>query len=358
MDLERLRKKIDEIDDQILGLLNARAEVVKEVGKSKAKSSMAYYDPGREERILNRLQKINRGPFPASAVRSVFREIISASLSLEKPIRIAYLGPEATFTHIAALKKFGLSASLTPMLSLTRVFSAVERDQADYGVVPMENSTEGVAIHTLDLFIDSELKTCTEIIFNIQHDLLAQHSELDKIERVYAHPQSIVQCSEWLRENLPNRHIIEVPSTFRAVELVKEDAAAALIAEETLRELYRLHTVRKKIEDNTDNFARFLVLWKGTSAPTGDDQTSLLFSMKDQIGALSLLLQPFAQHQVSLRRIESRPIPNRPWESVFLVDFDGHIQEDRVARLLEDLKVNCDFFKILGSYPKSKLNAE
>lgn len=357
MDLENLRKKIDEIDNQILDLLNARAEVVKEIGRSKAKSSRAYYDPSREEQILTRLQKMNKGPFPASSVRSVFREIISASLSLEKPMRVAYLGPEATFTHIAALKKFGLSASLTPMSSLSRVFSAVERDQADYGVVPLENSTEGVASHTLDLFIDSELKTCTEIILNIRHDLLARHTELEKIEKVYAHPQSIAQCSQWLRENMAGKAIIEVPSTFRAVELVRNDETAALIAEETIRGLYQLHTVCKRIEDNTHNFARFLVLWKGMSQPTGDDQTSILFSMKDQIGALSLLLQPFVHHQINLRRIESRPIPNRPWESVFLVDFDGHVQDERVVKLLDDLRVHCDFFKILGSYPKSKLNA-
>ena len=355
MKLKKLREKIDEIDEQILNLLNARAEVVKEVGKSKAKNSINYYDPDREEKILTRLQQINKGHFPNASIIAVFREIISASLSLEKPIKIAYLGPEATFTHIAALKKFGFSASLTPMIGLKQVFSAVERDRADYGVVPLENSIEGVASHTLDLFIDSELKIFTEIIFNIKHDLLGLHTDLAKIKKIYAHPHSLFQCSEWLQEYWTNKSIIEVPSTSQGVKLVRQDSTAALIAEETIGGLYHLHTVRKRIEDNTRNFARFLVLKKNWGPPTNNDQTSILFSMKNKVGALSLLLQPFVGQRINLLRIDSRPIPNRPWESVFLVDFDGHVQEDRVAQALEELKTHCDFFKILGSYPKSKL---
>lgn len=356
MTLEKLRKKIDEIDNQILGLLNARAEIVIEVGRSKAASKTNYYDPAREERILNRLQKMNDGPFPNAAVVAVFREIISASLSLEKPLKIFYLGPEATFTHIAVLKKFGFAASLTPVLSLRQVFSALERDQADYGVVPLENSIEGVSSHTLDLFIDSNLKIFTEILFHIKYDLLGLDSDLSKVEKIYAHPHSILQCGGWLRENWQNKSIIEVSSTSRALQLVREDATSALIAEETIGGLYHLNTICKRIEDDNRNFARFLVLNKRSSPPTNNDQTSILFSMKNQVGTLSLLLQPFVQHQINLLRIESRPIPNRPWDSVFLADFDGHVQEERVIQALEQLKGNCDFFKILGSYPKSKLN--
>ena len=356
MKLQELRKQIDKIDEQILDLLNARTEVVKEVGKSKAKNSIGYYDPAREEKILARLQKINKGSFPNASIVAVFREIISASLSLEKPMKIAYLGPEATFTHIAALKKFGFAATLNPMIGLKEVFSAVERDRADYGVVPLENSIEGVASYTLDLFIDSEVKIFTEIIFNIKHDLLCLHTDPDKIQKIYAHPHSILQCSEWLRKNWANKTISEVSSTSQGVKLVHEDPTAALIAEETIGGLYQLHTVYKRIEDNTRNFARFLVLKKNWSPPTNIDQTSILFSMKNKVGALSLLLRPFVHQKINLQRIESRPIPNRPWESVFLVDFDGHVQEDRVTLALEELKNYCDFFKILGSYPKSKLN--
>lgn len=355
MKLTKLREQIDKIDEQILDLLNARTEVVKEVGKSKAKNSLNYYDPTREEKILTRLQQINKGPFPNASIIAVFREIISASLSLEKPMKIAYLGPDATFTHIAALKKFGFAASLTPMIGLKQVFSAVERDRADYGVVPLENSIEGVASHTLDLFIDSELKIFTEIIFNIKHDLIGLHSDPAKIKKIYAHPHSIFQCSEWLRKHWVDKSILEVSSTSQGVKLVHQDPTAALIAEETIGGLYQLHTVYKRIEDNTRNFARFLVLKKNWSPPTNNDQTSILFSMKNKVGALSLLLQPFVNQKINLQRIESRPIPNRPWESVFLVDFDGHVHEDRVTQALEELKTYCDFFKILGSYPKSKL---
>jgi len=354
--LEKLRQRIDEIDEQILNLLNTRAEVVQEVGHWKAKDSLNYYDPAREERILSRLQQMNKGPFPNASIIAVFREIISASLSLEKPLKIVYLGPEATFTHIATLKKFGFSASLIPMISLQQVFSSVERDQADYGVVPLENSIEGVASHTLDLFIDSELKIFTEIILNIKQDLLSLHTDFDKIEKIYAHPHALIQCRNWLQEHCQGKSIIEVYSTFQAVKSVREDPSAALIAEETIGGLYQLHTVYERIEDNTRNFGRFLVLKKTWGPDTGDNQTSILFSMKDRVGALSLLLQPFVKHDINLLRIESRPIPNRPWESVFLVDFDGHIQEDRIGQALGELKTHCDFFKALGSYPKSKLN--
>ncbi len=356
MKIEKLREKINGVDDQILELLNTRADIVKEIGKSKVKNSLNFYDPAREERILTRLQKKNKGSFPNASIVAVFREIISASLSLEKPLKIFYLGPEATFTHIAALKKFGFAATLNSMISLKQIFSALERDQADYGVVPLENSIEGVASHTLDLFIDSELKIFTEIILKIKHDLLALHTDFSKISKIYAHPHSLLQCSEWIREHWKNKSIVEVSNTSQAISQVSRDPSTALIAEETIGGIYNLHTVCKRIEDTTRNFARFLVLKKTWSPVTKEDQTSILFSMKNQVGALSLLLQPFVHHQISLLRIESRPVPNRPWECVFLVDFDGHIEEIRVKEALEELKIHCDFLKILGSYPKSKIN--
>ena len=354
--LEELRAEIDRIDEQILALLNERAKVVLQVGKTKSSRKMDFYDPSREERIYRRLQQLNGGPFPNEAVKTVFREIMSASLALEHPLKVAYLGPKATFTHLACLKKFGLSAQFVPVRSIQDVFGEVERRLAAYGVVPVENSTEGVVSHTLDMFVDSELKICAEILLAISLNLLSLAEDVGKIDKVYSHWQPIAQSRRWLRENLPAADIIEVSSTAEAAELACGDPAAAAIASEMAAQLYGLKILCPRIEDNVRNFTRFLVIGHDYAAPSGEDKTSIMFSLRDKVGALHDMLQPFAQQGVNLSKIESRPSKKRAWEYVFYLDLQGHVSEPKIKRALAQLQPQVLFLKILGSYPQGKMN--
>ncbi|MGA1842998.1 MAG: prephenate dehydratase [bacterium] len=358
MDLEELRKRIDAIDQGILRLLNDRAEVVKEVARVKRETNKEYHDPTREEEILQRLQRQNPGNFPSMAIRPVFREIISACLSLEAPIRIAYLGPEATFTHMAVMKKFGSSAGLIPAKSVEAVFSEVERGRATYGVVPVENSSEGVVSHTLDMFVSSDLKICAEVMLEVHHNLLSRGTGLDEIEKVYSHPQAVAQSRAWLRDNLPNRQVIEVSSTARAAEMACQDATAAAIASELAANIYDLNIVRSRIEDMVHNYTRFLVIGKKPSTRTGRDKTSVIFSIKDRVGALYHMLKPFAKKGINLTKIESRPTKKQPWEYIFFVDLVGHEDDEKVRGALADLKDQCIFLKVLGSYPIAETRDE
>jgi len=351
MDLEELRKRIDAIDHGILRLLNDRAEVVKEVARIKRETHKEYHDPAREEEILQRLQRSNPGNFPSMAIRPVFREIISACLSLEAPICIAYLGPEATFTHMAVMKKFGSSASLIPAKSVEAVFSEVERGRATYGVVPVENSSEGVVSHTLDMFVSSDLKICSEVMLEVHHNLLSRSISLAGIDKVYSHPQAVAQSRAWLRDNLPNCQVLEVSSTARAAEMACQDPAAGAIASELAANIYDLNIIRSRIEDMVHNYTRFLVIGKNLSPRTGNDKTSVIFSIKDRVGALYHMLKPFAKKGINLTKIESRPTKQQPWEYVFFVDLIGHKDDEKVRDALEDLKDQCIFLKVLGSYP-------
>jgi chorismate mutase / prephenate dehydratase len=352
-DMFEYRQAIDRIDDEIIRLLNERSKSVIEIGKIKKEKDAAanLHTPGREAAIIERLTKLNTGPFPSEAIRSVYREIMSASLSLEGPQKVAYLGPRATFTHMACMQKFGSSAQYVPVHSIKEVFSEVERGRANFGVVPIENSTEGVVNHTLDMFIDSNLLIYGEVLQEVSHHLLSTSGLIESVKKVYSHPHAIAQCRNWLETNLPHVPTVEAPSTARAAELCIEEPSSAAIASELAGQLYGLKVIKARIEDNLNNVTRFLVLSQKPSERTGKDKTSLMLSVKDKVGALYDLLRPFASHGISMTKIESRPSQRKAWEYIFFVDVEGHIGEERVSRAVEEIKGRCLFMKILGSYP-------
>jgi chorismate mutase/prephenate dehydratase len=351
--LKFLRQKIDSLDEQILHLLNQRAEVALEVGRVKSETRRDPYNPQREEEILKRLASQNSGPFPQKAVSSVFQEIISACRSLEVELTVVYLGPPATHTHLAAIERFGTSIHAFPTESIEEVFDAVERGRASFGVVPIENSTEGVVNRTLDRFIESEVKICGEILIRISHDLLSRSGSPEKIRKIYSHPQALAQCRQWLRKRFPQVALSETTSTARAAQLAAEDEEAAAISSSLASQLYGLRVVESRIEDYLHNYTRFLVLGRQMIERTGRDKTSLLFSISHSPGSLYEILKPFSAKAINLTKIESRPIKDKPWEYVFFLDFEGHGADRQVQEALTEMKREVLFFKVLGSYPRS-----
>jgi chorismate mutase/prephenate dehydratase len=352
--LSALRQAIDDIDDRILDLLNQRAAVVIEVGKAKAGQSKDFYVPSRERAIYERLTAANPGPFPSEAIRKVFREIISASLSLEQPMKVAFLGPQGTFTHAAAMQQFGFSAQLVPQKSIPAVFDEVARGRAPYGVVPVENSTEGVVSHTLDMFMESELKINAEIMLGISHFLMSRSGRMTDIKKIVSHPQPLAQCRKWLEENLPDVPLVDVGSTALAAQMALEDDSFGAIAGEMAATLYGLQVVKERIEDNPNNFTRFLVIGKNTPERGGRDKTSLMFNIKDQPGILYRMLEPFSKREINLSKIESRPMKKKAWEYIFFLDIEGHIDDEPITAAVAELKDYCQFLKVLGSYPRAR----
>jgi chorismate mutase/prephenate dehydratase len=353
--LSELRARIDRVDDQILDLLDQRAACNAEIGRIKARDAASPFVPARELEIYERLERRGGGPFPRTAVRSVFREIISASISLQRGVKVSYLGPRGTFTHQAALQQFGRMADYLPSSTIAEIFAAVERGQAEFGVVPVENSTEGVVSHTLDLFVDSPLTICAEIHVPIHHALLSREGELERITVVYSHAQPLAQCRQWLELNLPGVPQQTLHSTTQAAERASAESGAAAIASLAAAELYGLRVVRAGIEDHEGNTTRFLVICREAPRRSDRDITSLLFSIKrDLPGALYRALEPFALAKVNLTRIESRPTKSRAWEYIFFCDFEGHADDPRVARAIAELEPRCDFVKVLGSYPRAE----
>ncbi len=352
-DLSGYRKEIDRIDDEILRLLNERSKSVIEIGRLKKQQDAEanLHTPAREAAIIERLVKQNTGPFPSEAIRPVYREIMSASLSLEGPQKVAYLGPRATFTHMACMQKFGSSAQYIPVQSIKEVFSEVERGRANFGVVPIENTTEGVVNHTLDMFIDSNLLIYGEVLQEVSHHLLSKSGVAEEVKKICSHPHAIAQCRNWLETNMPHAAVAEVASTARAAELCLEDPSIAAIASELAAQLYGLKVIKSRIEDNLNNVTRFLVLSQKPPQRTGKDKTSLMLSIKDKVGALYDLLRPFASHGLSMTKIESRPSRRKAWEYIFFVDVEGHIEEERVKKAVEEITGRCLFMKVLGSYP-------
>jgi chorismate mutase/prephenate dehydratase len=361
MDLSELRRAIDAVDDEILRLLNERARLVKEVGKAKEALAAPFYVPDRERKIVERLKEANAaggGPFPTDAVQPVFAEIISACLSLEKPLRVAYLGPEATFTHQAARARFGLSAVYVPAATIAQVFAEVDKGLADLAVVPIENSTEGVVTSTLDMFMESELTISAEVVLEVNQCLLTRTGSLDGITKVYSHPQALGQCRAWLAANLPRAALIEVASTALAARLARDETSAAAVASELAGQLYDLRIAKAKIEDSRGNATRFLVVSRPGAAqmgPTGSDKTSVMLSVRDQPGLLFRVLRPIADRGINLTRIESRPSRRRAWDYVFFLDLDGHATDPKVKDALIALETACEQVKILGSYPRADL---
>ncbi len=351
--IQELRKKIDELDDRLLDLLNERARIVIEIGNIKKSEKLDFHSPSRERDILERLTTRNKGPLPQDTLKAVYREILSSSLSLERPLRIAYLGPRATFTHMAGMQQFGLAAQYVPVESIKDVFSEVERGRVDSGVVPVENSTEGVVNYTLDMFIDSDLKIAAEIMLEVSQNLMNRSGKQEDIRKIYTHPQVPGQCRQWLEKNMSGVPILDAPSTARAAEMAKDDPQAGAIASETAAVLYGLQIVARKIEDNPHNFTRFLVISRKPTGKTGRDKTSIMFSIKDKVGALHNMLTPFAEAGINLNRLDARPSGRQVWDYVFFLDMEGHVEEPKVAQAIERLKKDCLFLKVLGSYPRS-----
>jgi chorismate mutase/prephenate dehydratase len=347
-----LREQIDRLDAQMLQLLNRRARLVQQVGQLKSRSRASVYVPSRERQIFARLTELNKGPLPNEAVRAIYREIISASRALEEPLRIAFFGPEATYTHMAAREQFGSQAAFVPFATIPQVFAEVERSQADYGVVPIENSSEGSVAITLDAFVSSPLHIIAEVALEIHHCLLSQATRLEQVRRVLAHPQALAQCRRWLTTHLPGVSVEEATSNARAAELAAADGQVAAIAGRVAAEHYKLNILAASIQDQAANFTRFAVLGREhqPGLPTGQDKTSLLLSVRDEVGALHHALKPFADHAINLLRIESRPLKGRPWEYLFFIDIAGHIHDEPIAEAMREVQSFCPLVKVLGSY--------
>jgi len=354
-ELDKLRKDIDKLDDEILERLNRRSAIVIEIGHIKRSRKSRFYKPNRERQILERLTSGNMGPFPNDALRAIYREILSASVSLEEPLKVSCLGPLATFTHLAALRHFGSSAAFVPVDSIKKVFENVESGKAEYGVVPIENSNEGVVSYTLDMFMDSDLKVVAEIILQVSHNLISKQTDRTKIRKVYSHPQALAQCRGWLESNMPGVPMKEATSTAKAAELAAKEKDTAAIASELAARIYDLSILEKNIEDSRNNVTRFLVISKDFPPKTGNDKTSIMFSIKDRPGSLYSILLPFKRAKINLTKIESRPSKRKAWEYIFFVDMEGHIEDKKVSKAIEALKEGCLYLKILGSYPQGSI---
>ncbi len=350
MSLDKLRKKIDSLDRKLIDLLNQRAAATKDIGKIKIRSGKSIYAPEREMQVLNRISSLNKGPLKKSALEAIYREVMSASLALEKPLKIAYLGPLASFTNLAAIKKFGSQVSYLACNSITDVFLEVEKGSADYGVVPIENSIEGAVSHTLDVFVDSDLKICAQVVLEVTHNLLANCPK-NKIKVVYSIPVAFGQCRHWLAKNLPNAQLVDVSSTTRGAEMARKEKNSAAIASLLASKVYGLKVLSGGIQDSPHNITRFLVIGKNVAPRTGKDKTSLFFSTKDRVGALYEMLLPFRKYGVNLTKIESRPSKRKAWEYYFFVDILGHQEDALIKKALKELEGKCSYLKILGSYP-------
>jgi len=348
--LSELRKNINGIDKKIITLLNNRASAAKVIGKLKKEAGVSIYTPEREVEIYENIIKENKGPLPNGALFAIYREIMSGSLGLEKKLKIAYLGPEATFTHQAGIKKFGSNVEYYACPTITDVFRDVEAERSDYGVVPVENSTEGMISHTLDMFINSDLKICSEIILEISHNLLGRCG-IKSIKQIYSKQEVFGQCRLWLEINMRGIALMEVSSTSKAAEIASQEKNSAAIASMLAAKKYRLNVIAKDIEDNPNNVTRFLVIGGTIPRPTKKDKTSIMFSVKDKVGALHDILVPFKKYRINLTKIESRPSKRKTWEYYFFVDMSGHCENQNVKKTLSELEKHCSFLKILGSYP-------
>ncbi len=352
--LTELRMEIDQIDQSIVELLKQRAEVALRVGEYKKERGMRLYVPEREKQVIKRLERLNRGQFPLPALKHIYNQIIATCLNLEKALQIAYLGPEATFTHSAALNRFGRTAEFVSHETVDEVFEAVERREVDFGVVPIENSQEGAVRHTLDRFLESDLVISSESYLEVELCLLGKMPRLEDIEVLCSHRQAFSQAKKWIEKNLPGVSTRETNSTAAAASRAAEQPAIAAVASPVAAEIYGLEILAHQIEDRIDNFTRFLVIGRDLPEPTGDDKTSIAFSLKDRAGALYKTLQPFGEMNINMTKIESRPAQSRTWDYIFFVDFIGHQQEEKVRDLLEKLKTTSAFFQILGSYPREE----
>ena len=353
MNIPEHRKAIDKLDAHIVRLLNERTRQVLAIGDIKLAAGEEIYAPHRERAVLERICKLNAGPMTDEQLRAIYREIMSSALALEKTMTIAYLGPEATFTHQAAIRRFGSSLRYASQKTIADVFTEVAKNRADYGVVPVENSTEGVVTHTLDMFVDSDLKIVSQIVLPIQYCLAGNGRGLKHIKRLHVHPQALGQCRRWVQQNLPGAEILEASSNARSAELAAKDKSAAAVTGILAAEKYGLQILEQDIQDNTANATRFLVLGRQCSPPTGDDRTSLMVSVSDKVGALHEAIAAFRRYKINMTKIESRPSKRKAWEYFFFIDCTGHFQDVKVAKAIALLGEHCNFVKALGSYPNT-----
>ncbi|MEI8012226.1 MAG: prephenate dehydratase [Candidatus Omnitrophota bacterium] len=353
MDLKQLRQKIDQIDTELVSLLNARARASLEIGKVKVKSGKGIYAPEREQQVLEGVRSLNKGPMGNAAFDAIYREIMSSSLALEKPLRIGYLGAEGSNSHSAALKKFGAQLNYAGCASIAEVFKRVAQGDCDYGVVPIENSVEGVVTPTADLLAESDLRICAQMTLKISYALLAK-GPFGKIKKVYSNPQVLAQCRNWLAVNLPPAQVrqISTASTTDAAKVAAAEKNAAALAPEECAGIYGLTLLRGQVQDIAHNSTRFFVIGPEDARPTGRDRTSIMFSIKDRVGVLYSILAPFANNAITLTRIESRPIKKKAWDYYFFVDFKGHREDPKVRQALHEVENMCKFLKVLGSYPE------
>ncbi len=352
--LKKLRVALQKKDQEIVALLNERAELSLEVGQIKNQSGREVYDPSRESLVYQYLLQVSQGPLSNKALQDIYREIISSSRALQGPIAVAYFGPEASFTHLAALAHFGRSARFSAQTTIAMVFDQAERERSAYGVVPIENSGEGSVKPTLDRLISTPLFIRAEVFLRISHYLLASPEKKNKVKRIYSHPQALAQCRDWLEKNYPRSTLLKVENTAEAAKKVLEDQEGAAIGSLQAAQLYGLKILADRIEDHPLNTTRFLILGKGQSEPTGKDKTSILFGTSHVPGALLHALEPFAQEGLNLLKIESYPWPDRMWEYLFFVDFAGHKKDEKVQSCLKKIGRVTSFIKVMGSYPRGE----
>ncbi|MFN4131465.1 MAG: prephenate dehydratase [Caldimicrobium sp.] len=352
--LMELRKKIDQIDEEIITLLKERLKTALEIGKIKEKKGVQTFDLGREKQIIKRILELNEGVFPEETLKVIYSEIIRACRASQERLKVAFLGPEATFSHIAAQHFFGTSAQFVPVETILDVFEEVSFERVNYGVVPIENSIEGVVATTLDAIYEYGLKVCGEIYEPISHHLMNLTGRLEDIKKILSHPQAIAQCRKWLRKKLPSVPIEGVSSTALAAKWAAVDESVAAIASLMAAKLYHLQIVAKNIEDIRGNSTRFWIIGKTEVPPTGNDKTSLIFSVADKPGALYDVLKCFAERKINLTKIESRPSKNEPWKYIFFLDCEGHIKDPLVSETIEEMQNYCIQVVWLGSYPKGR----
>ena len=352
MSLEELRKKIDELDHQLVKLLNERARVVVEIGKLKTRTDKPVYSPDREKEVFARIAEANKGPLPDRCLVAIWRELMSGSFVLERPLRIGYLGPGGSFSHTAAMLKFGQSVEYEPLVDITSIFDEVSKGHCDLGLAPVENTMGGGVIETLDALIDSNVKVCAEVLMAIHHSLLGNCS-LEEIEKIYSKPEVFAQCRNWLSATFKEAQTVPVASTARAAQIAADEPRAAAIGSNVAAELYGLRIICENIEDIANNITRFLVISREDARPTGEDKTAILFSTAHKAGALADVLDVFKRYDINLTNIESRPSKKRQWEYYFFVDFLGHRTDKNVQDGLEEARKHCLQLSILGSFPRA-----
>jgi len=350
----RLREELKRKDGEIVGLLRERAVLSVEMGKLKAKKGLPIYDTVQESKIFNYLEEMDGGPLPTRSLKKIYSEILSVSRALQEPLTVAYLGPEASFTCMAAKAQFGESTLYVPQSTILEVFEQVEKNRVNYGVVPVENSLEGIVKMTQDRLISTSVNILAETYLPIEHVLMSVRRNREGLLRVYSHPQALAQCQGWLRKHLPGCSTHEVESTARAAQMVLNDDESAAIGSRNAATVYDLNIIDEGLEDCSSNITRFLVIGEGRNGPTGRDKTSIIFGTRHDPGALCRVLQPFAEKGINLQKIISHPIRERVWEYLFFVDFSGHRDEEAISQCLQTLREGCTFIKILGSYPMAE----